>query len=214
MERLADGIHRWTARHPEWHPGEWGAEVACFAVADGGRTYLIDPLVGGDDGWEELDGVVAGDVAVLITIPYHVRSAAAAAERYGATIWGHRACARRLADASPFRELRPGEEPDGVRAFQIGNPRRQEMPLLLDASGALAFGDAVVGVPGGEGPLRVWMFTDFTERWYRDRFLPTLEPVAGAAFDHALVTHGPPVIGDGASELRRALERPAWFHHG
>jgi len=31
-ERLADGLWRWTARHPEWHPGEFGKEVASFAL--------------------------------------------------------------------------------------------------------------------------------------------------------------------------------------
>ena len=31
-KQLADGLWRWTARHPEWHPGEFGSEVACFAL--------------------------------------------------------------------------------------------------------------------------------------------------------------------------------------
>jgi hypothetical protein len=29
---IVPGIWRWTARHPEWHPGEFGAEVASFAL--------------------------------------------------------------------------------------------------------------------------------------------------------------------------------------
>jgi hypothetical protein len=214
MEELARGVHRWAARHPEWHPGEWGAEVACFAVSEPGRTFLIDPLVVDDAGWERLDGVVRGDLAILVTIPYHVRSAEAAADRYGATIWGHPACARRLGDTARFRELAPGSEPPGVRAYGIGNPRRQEMPLLLEQTGALAFGDAVVGVPGSHGPLRVWFYTDFTERWYRDRFLPTLDPLTETGAEHVLVTHGPSVTDDGSQELRRALARVPWFHHG
>ena len=62
MRRLADGLHRWTARHPEWHPGEFGAQVACYAAAVDGGTLLIDPLVLCDDDAERLDGVVAGKV--------------------------------------------------------------------------------------------------------------------------------------------------------
>ena len=74
IEQLADGLLAWPARHPEWHPGKWGAEVFSFAVAEPGRTLLIDPLV--PDGlWEDLDRVVAGSVEIAITIPYHVRSA-------------------------------------------------------------------------------------------------------------------------------------------
>jgi len=45
MEKLTDGLWRWTARHPEWHPGEFGAEVACFAAQAGDTTLLIDPLL-------------------------------------------------------------------------------------------------------------------------------------------------------------------------
>ena len=45
MQELADGLWRWTARHPEWHPGSWGAEVACFAVDAGDVLLLIDPLL-------------------------------------------------------------------------------------------------------------------------------------------------------------------------
>ena len=77
MNEVAPGIWRWTARHPEWHPGEWGAEVGCYALAGGGRTVLIDPLAPAGDGgfWERLDGVVAGPLICLITIGYHLRSA-------------------------------------------------------------------------------------------------------------------------------------------
>jgi hypothetical protein len=33
VDELADGLWRWTARHGEWHPGEWGAQVASFALS-------------------------------------------------------------------------------------------------------------------------------------------------------------------------------------
>ena len=45
MQKLMEGLWRWTARHPEWHPGEFGAEVACFAAQAGDTTLLIDPLL-------------------------------------------------------------------------------------------------------------------------------------------------------------------------
>ena len=35
---IAPGLWRWTARHAEWHPGEWGAEVASFAVDASGSV--------------------------------------------------------------------------------------------------------------------------------------------------------------------------------
>jgi hypothetical protein len=217
MERIADGIWRWTARHPEWHPGAWGAEVGCYALAGGGRTVLIDPLAPeGDPGfWERLDGVVTGAVVCLITIGYHLRSAEAICARYpGATVWGHRNVGRRMADPEAFRELAPGSAPAGVRAYAIGKPRRAELPVLVESHRALAFGDAVVGTDAG---LRMWCNEPLDERrlrFYAERFGPTLEPILAEPFDHVLVTHGPPAVGGGADALTAAVHGPPWYHRG
>ena len=217
MEKLAGGLWRWTARHPEWHPGEWGAEVGCYALVEPGRTVLIDPLApaGDDEFWPRLDGIVSGDAVVVITIPYHVRSAEAVCARYpGTTVWGHRNAAKRLSDRSIFRELAPDAEPGGVRAFTIGRPRRSEMPLLVESHGALAFGDAVIGLPTG---LRIWSTEPVDERrrrWYADRFVPTVEPLLAEEFDRVLVTHGPAVVSGGREALATALRRPPWYHRG
>ena len=217
MQELAGGLWRWTARHPEWHPGTWGAEVGCYALVGPGRTVLIDPLApaGDDEFWPRLDGIVSGDAVVVITIPYHVRSAEAVCARYpGTTVWGHRNAAKRLVDRSIFRELAPGAEPAGVRAFAIGRPRRSEMPVLVESHAALAFGDAVIGLPTG---LRIWSTEPVDERrrrWYADRFVPTVEPLLAEEFDRVLVTHGPPVTSGGRDALAEALREPPWRHRG
>ena len=83
MRDLGDGIWHWTLRHPEWHPRtEFGAEVGCYAVRHRGGTVLVDPLLD-DAAAEQLDPLVEGEVVVAITIPYHVRSALEAVERWG-----------------------------------------------------------------------------------------------------------------------------------
>ena len=217
MQQIADGIWRWTARHPEWHPGEWGAEVGCYALAGGGRTVLIDPLAPeGDAGfWERLDGIVAGGVTCLITIGYHLRSAEAVCARYsGTTVWGHANVGKRMRDRGPFRELSPASTPDGVRAYAIGKPRRAELPVLVESHAALAFGDAVVGTDGG---LRMWCNDPVDERrrrFYAERFAPTLAPILRDSFDHVLVTHGPPAVGGGHAALAAAAAAPPWYHRG
>jgi hypothetical protein len=220
VEQLDEGLWRWTGRHPEWHPAdEFGAEVASFALRDGGDTILIDPLLPEGDASARagLDAIVRGRLRILITIPYHVRSAELIWRRYGAehttTIWGHPAAARRLSDTTAFRPLTPGEPlAGGIVAHPIGNPRRFEMPLHLPAQRALAFGDAVVSV---DGQLRVWLEAPITERrlaWYRRRFVPTLEPLLAFDIDRVLVTHGPPVLRDGRRALAAALAQPPWCH--
>ena len=221
MRELADGLWRWTARHPEWHPGEWGAEVASFAVDAGDATLLIDPLLPDGDGevLERLDARAPRPVAILITIPYHTRSAERLWTRYrpqGCTIHGHAAVAKRLSDPAGFAVLEPGAPlPGGVRAVSIGRPRRFETPVHLPSHRALAFGDALVTTP--EGELRMWhtdKVDDARARWYRERFVPTLEPLRALDLERILVTHGEPILRDGSGALDGALAAPPWYHRG
>lgn len=218
---LADGLWRWTARHPEWHPGEFGREVAAFALRTDDGLVLVDPLLPRqpEPVVEALDALVEDRVAILITIPYHVRSAEPLWRRFKdrgeVTIWGHPAAARRLDDARAFRVIEPGAPlPGGACAYTIGRPRRFEMPLHLPSHRALAFGDAVVET-GGE--LRVWAQGRLDERryrFYRDRFNPTLAPLLELDVERVLVTHGEPVLSGGRAELAHALEREPWLLRG
>ena len=127
MQELATGLWRWTARHAEWHPGRFGAEVASFAV-EAEPTLLIDPLLPAhaDGVLERLDALEPK--AILITIPYHTRSAEDLSERYGATIHGHLAVKKRLGRTKRFRPIErelPGGEllhlvgPSGISAGRL-----------------------------------------------------------------------------------------------
>jgi hypothetical protein len=221
MQKLTAGLWRWTARHPEWHPGEFGAEVACFAAQAGDTTLLIDPLLPPDPQpvLDVVDEQVGDRLAILITIPYHVRSSEELWERYRkdaeTTIHGHPACAKRLSDESGFHAIDPDAElPGAVTAHRIGKPRRYEMPLHLPSHDALVFGDAVAE---WEGRLRVWATDKIdakVERFHRERFNPTLEPLLELGAENVLVTHGEPVIGGGTEALRNALKAKPWYHHG
>jgi glyoxylase-like metal-dependent hydrolase (beta-lactamase superfamily II) len=210
-EELAPGLWRWTARHPDWHPGEFGREVACYALRADGDTLLVDPLVP-EPLAEAVDALVAGRVAILITIPYHARSAEPLAARYGATVHGHPAVTKRFADAGAFRAAEPGDElPGGARAFAIGRPRRYEQPLWLPSHRALAFGDAIVEY---RGALRLWAQGPRGERYrrfLRERFVPTLQPLLELDPERVLVTHGQAVMAGGRRALERALgAEPFW----
>lgn len=218
-EELAPGLWRWSARHPEWHPrGDLGREVAAYAVRADAVTLLVDPIVPEDDPeptLRALDRLVADELAVLVTIPYHVRSAEALAARYGATIHGHPATAKRLRDARAFRPVAPGGElPGGARSFAIGRPRRSEQPLWLPSHRAVAFGDAVVHV---DGALRVWAQGAEDDRhrgFLRERLYPTLQPLMELDPERVLVTHGPPVLAGGRAALAAAVAADPWWYHG
>jgi hypothetical protein len=217
-QQLADGLWRWTARHPEWHPGEFGAEVASFALQAGDDTILVDPLLPPEPEpvLDLIDGQLDGRLSIVITVPYHVRSSEEIRRHFRGraetTIWGHPACRKRLREQEGFRELAPGDElPAGITAHAIGKPRRHEMPLLLPSHAALAFGDAVAEV---DGELRVWSDRRIdadVARFYRERFNPTLEPLLELDFDRVLVTHGRPVMAGGRAELQQALAAEPWY---
>ena len=106
---------------------------------------LIDPLLP-DEVVAALDEIVAGEVVVAITIPYHVRDSAAAVARWGGVVSGHpdvcgAACPRE-------RRSTPMRDCAGTRSSAARNAR-SSCPALR----ALAFGDRIVGVEGG---LRYW----------------------------------------------------------
>jgi hypothetical protein len=218
-EQLADGLWRWTARHPEWHPGDFGSEVASFALRAGDGTILVDPLLPPqpDAVLDLIERELGERLAILITIPYHVRSSELIRHRFRGdvetTIWGHRACRKRLSEDAGFRAFEAGDDlPGGVSAHRIGKPRRYETPLLLPSHRALVFGDAVAEV---DGELRVWSGERVdadVSRFYHERFNPTLEPLLGLDFERVLVTHGEPVMQRGREQLEQALRGEPWYH--
>jgi hypothetical protein len=220
-EKLAKDLWRWTAWHPEWHPGEFGSEVACFVLRSGADTVLIDPLLPPDP--EPVLGLIEdnlGDrLSILITVPYHVRSSEEIARRFAndaeTGIWGHPACANRMDDTSSLHHLEPGDElPAGITAHAIGKPRRHETPLHVPSHAALVFGDAVAETGGR---LVVWATSkvdEKVERFHRERFNPTLEPLLELDFDRVLVTHGQPIAKGGKKALRKALDSRPWNYRG
>jgi glyoxylase-like metal-dependent hydrolase (beta-lactamase superfamily II) len=214
MEELRPGIHRWTARHPDWHPADaFGAEVASYALSgdETGTLLLVDPLLP-DDAPDLLDDLArdARSVAIFITIGYHVRSTAALAERYGATAYGPEPARRRLPAIRPL----DGPLPAGVTAHAIGRPGRSERPLHFPSHEAIAFGDAVVTTP--DGALRMWCQDPVTAqrtRFYAERFAPTLQPLIDLGPLHILTTHGCPQMDEGGDALATCAAKPPWFHH-
>jgi hypothetical protein len=215
LQEIATGIWCWERRPRRLRAAEFGARTS-YAVAVDGETLLVDPLVDGDDdpALVALDDVVRGRVRILVSMPFHTRGAEFLWRRYlsaNARIYGHPDVATRLGDAAGFEAVAGGHI-DGVARFHlIGSPPRSEQPIEIPAHRALVFGDAVVETGGGE--LRLWgspLDSDRRRRWWHERYLPTLERLAALDVEHVLVTHGQAVVGDGATALRRALQRDPW----
>jgi hypothetical protein len=215
VREIAPGIWCWQRRPRGLRPGEFGPRTS-YAVTAGGETLLVDPLVTGEDdpALGVLDDLARGRVRILISKPYHTRSAEPLWRRYRharARIYGHPEVATRLGDVSGFQAVTGGDVGGVARFHPIGSPPRSEQPIEIPAHRALVFGDAVVETGGGE--LRVWedpLDSERRRRWWRERYRPTLERLAALEPEHILVTHGQAVLGDGEAALRRALGRDPW----
>jgi hypothetical protein len=176
-------------------------------VHEGADTVLIDPLLD-EATTKALDDLIQGEVVIAITIPYHVRDCVAALERWGGTLIGHPDIARRLPEGTPVH----GDEdlPLGLTLHKLR--RGKERPLELPRTKALAFGDRIVGAEGG---LRYWMndpITDTRRAWFRKTGAPGLASLLEIDFEHALVTHGEPVMKSGKAALQNALDGDPWYH--
>jgi len=212
LDEVATGLWRLTVTRNGLPP-----TMTAYVLRDGEDTILVDPLVAGDTEplLSALDEIVSGRVRILVTTPFHARGSGLLwrrwRDRHEVTIFGHEHCATRLDDRSAFRPLRGGETLDGgVRAHAIGRPRRAEIPFELPSHRALAVGDTLLEV---DGELRVWPRQRDSERRraaYEQRLLPTLAPLAQLDIDRVLVTHGEPVLANGARELAASLTRPPW----
>jgi hypothetical protein len=215
VREIAPGIWCWQRRPRGLRPGEFGARTS-YALAVNGATLLVDSLVMGDDdpALGALDDLVAGRVRILVSKPFHTRSAELLWRRYHrakARIYGHAEVATRLGDTAGFEAVSGGDDVGGVARFHaIGAPPRSEQPIEIPALRAVVFGDAVVET-GGE--LRVWedpLDSERRRRWWHERYLPTLQRLAAPEPEHVLVTHGQPILGQGTTALRRALGRDPW----
>ena len=122
--RIADGLWRWTAPHPNWenwpdHERE-PREVGCVYYEAEDATVLIDPLVPAgeeDDFFRHLDADVERrglPVVILLTAEWHRRSADELAARYDARIGG--------APPAGVEEIR--DRGSGRAAGRLLHPRR------------------------------------------------------------------------------------------
>jgi glyoxylase-like metal-dependent hydrolase (beta-lactamase superfamily II) len=197
VQELRPGLWRWTANHPEWdHAEQWGPEVGSVYAEVPDAVLLIDPLVPEDEEekfWSALDRDVERNglpVYVLLTVHWHERSVAAVLDRYKATLW---------------RPEEKGELPAGVHAEVVKGSDWVEAMFFLEPHRALVAGDLLIGKDGGI-ELPVAWFPKGEQDWARDELKPMLrERLAALPVELVLVSHGEPVLSEGAVALERAL---------
>jgi glyoxylase-like metal-dependent hydrolase (beta-lactamase superfamily II) len=209
VRELRPGLWHWQAPHPGWRPSEpWDQNVSSYAIDDGERLLLFDPL-GVPDELEALAGV--RETAIVLTAPWHERdaerlvarlevpvytplpdTAAYLIETYGVT-------AEQAGDGSPdvvwllrenkgeARPYSPGDRlPFGADVLPGHKPN--DTVLWIESRRAVISGDTLVDFGRG---------LEINERWLRpgvtrEGIAAGLRPLLELPVEHVLATHGGP----------------------
>jgi glyoxylase-like metal-dependent hydrolase (beta-lactamase superfamily II) len=217
VRELRTGLWHWQAAHPDWEPGEsWQQDVSSYAIDDGERLLLFDPLALPGE-LEEL--ATRRETAIVLTAPWHERDTRRLVETLGPPVFAplpetaedlmrtYGITAEQAGDGSPdlmwlFREkqghARPyaaGDRPlAGVQAFP--GRKANEVVLWIEGQRAVVAGDTLVDFGEGLEIPAVWLPEGVTRKQVVEGLLPLLElPV-----ELVLPTHGGPTD-------RAALER-------
>lgn len=203
MQEILPGVFHWTARHPRI-----GVDVASHWLDDGG--VAIDPLLP-PEGLDWFRSRPQPPAAVLLSNRHHHRHAGAIADAFGCPILAPRAG---MHEFDPEQDVQPfdfGDElPGGVRAIEIGGICPDETAFHIPSSRAVLFADAIIDgrMHGGDHALRFVAdgLMDDPEQTKAQLLDAVRRVLAELHFDHVLMAHGMPLVGDGREELQAFVD--------
>jgi glyoxylase-like metal-dependent hydrolase (beta-lactamase superfamily II) len=197
VREVRSGVWHWEARHPEWNERQWwGPLVSSYAIDDGARLVLFDPL----EPPAQIDKLAEERAtAIVLTCPWHRRDAEHLASRYGAALY---VPPPDEGDPSPVdgTVFREGDRlPVGVEAFPGMEPN--DLVLWVGSHGALIAGDTLQDRGDGLqflGDLTNNVPGDVDVKQIRER----MQPLLALPVEIVLLTHGSPTD---RTRLERAL---------
>lgn len=216
MRELQAGLWHWQSPHPDWTPDErWPQEVSSYAIDDGTRLLLFDPLAVPH---ELLELSAEREPVVVLTAPWHERDTQSLVERLGVPVFvpppdtaddlvrKYGITPEQAAGGSPdVAWLLAGDSGEahlygagdrlqlGIEAF----PGREHNDLVLwiESVGAVIPGDTLVDFGRGL-EIGEWLRSGVT----REQVAEGLRPLLALPVEVVLPTHGAPTD-------RAALER-------
>ena len=217
MRELRPGLWHWEAPHPDWEPTEpWSENVSSYAIDDGERLLLLDPLAVPS----ELRDLAAGrETAIVLTAPWHERDSQSLVERLGVPVYTplpdtaeylmqeYGLTAEQAGEGSPdvvwllredkgeARPYAPGDRlPFGADVYP--GRKQNDTVLWIESHRAVIAGDTLVDFGQGLELTRRWL----PEGVRREQVIGGLRPLLALPVEHVLATHGGPFD-------RAALER-------
>jgi glyoxylase-like metal-dependent hydrolase (beta-lactamase superfamily II) len=196
VRELQAGVWHWEAPHPDWKPeADWPELVSSYAIDEGERLLLFDPLAAPD----EIEQLAAGrETAIVLTCPWHARDAESLAARLGARLY---VPPPDEGDPNPVKGqvFRAGDRLDaGVEAFpgmEIAG-ETNDLVLWVASRRALIAGDTLIDRGNGLEFPADWA----NKRVPAEQIAASLRPLLELPVELVLATHGGPFD-------RAALER-------
>ena len=198
MQEIAPGLWHWTALREAIR-----TDVSSYYLA--AERVVLDPMVPAEGlAWFEEHG---RPEHLLLTCRHHDRDAWKLRDAFGCTVHVVAGGAHELDGRGPYETYEWGDElPGGIRAEEVDAISPDETALYIPAHRALAVADGVVRWPGVPGltfvPDHLMDDPEATKAGLRAAFRRLLE----LDFDHLLLAHGEPVVGDAKDALRTFVE--------
>jgi glyoxylase-like metal-dependent hydrolase (beta-lactamase superfamily II) len=218
VRELEPGLWHWQAPHPDWRASEpWEQEVSSYAIDDGERLLLFDPL-GLPAEIEEL--AAERETAIVLTAPWHERDTESLVEQFGVPVYAAPSdtgedLMRKFGvsaeqvegfvspdlrwllhgEAGEANEFRAGDTlPFGVKAFPGWT--HNDLVLWVESRRAVIAGDTLADFGRGIEINTRWLRGGVT----RDQVADGLRPLLELPVERVLPAHGAPTD-------RAALER-------
>lgn len=198
-KEIVPGLWHWTTVHPD-------IKILVHSYLAEREKVVLDPLLpSGGIAWLRKHGPPEH---VVLTTGLHSRHSLKVAEALGCPVWVPRHGLRRLEPElrAHARGYASGDRlPGGLRAVGIGVLCPDEFAVLLPKLKAAAVADGVIR--RGKGPLTFvpdWLLVDDPKDAPKVKrgLKKAYARLAKRRWDHLLMAHGDPWLGDGRDALR------------
>jgi hypothetical protein len=204
VQEVLPGVFHWSAPHP-------GIQVEVSSYWLEGPGVLFDPLVPPCEGIEWFAERDPSPAAILLSNRHHYRESDRFVERFGCSVSCNRVGLHEFSDRQAVQGFDIGDVlAGGVRACELGAICPDDTALYVADRRALVIADGVVrgGLYGQSGPLGFVpdSLMDDPPHTRRGLLAACSRLLANVDFEHLLLAHGGPVIGDGRALLEDLVE--------
>jgi hypothetical protein len=199
MNEILPGIWHWLSPNPSIG----GFPVSSYWIDDAG--VFIDPLVAPEEGFEWFASRPTPPAAVVLDNRHHYRDSGKLHERFGCPIYVPEAGLGEFTNGEPVTGYAPGGAlPGGLVPFTVGSLSPDDGGLFLASVSAIWLADTIVRSPTDPASRIGWVpdslmgDAEQTKRGLLEAFTAVLKDYE---FEHLLLAHGLPLVGNGRAEL-------------